>query len=126
MTQRIQITAGEVRLLAELTETETAVALLTALPLTGSGNRWGQEIYFPVAVHQGVGPEAREEMEVGELAYWPPGQAFCIFFGSTPASHDAEPRADSPVNPVGKVLGDCSQLTDVPDGAPIRVELVDE
>ena len=126
MTQRIQITAGEVRLLAELTETETAVALLTALPLTGSGNRWGQEIFFPVAVQQGVGPEAREEMEVGELAYWPPGQAFCIFFGSTPASHDKEPRAASPVNPVGKVLGDCSQLSDVPDGAPIRVELVDE
>ena len=126
MTQRIQITVGEVRLLAELTETETAVALLTAMPLTGSGNRWGQEIYFPVAVHQGVGPEAREEMEVGELAYWPPGQAFCIFFGSTPASHDEGPRAASPVNPVGKVLGDCSQLTDVPDGAPIRVELVDE
>ena len=88
MTQRIQITAGEVHLLAELTETETALALLSALPLTGSGNRWGQEFYFPVAVHQGVGPEAREEMEVGELAYWPPGQAFCIFFGSTPASHD--------------------------------------
>ena len=126
MTQRIQITAGEVHLLAELTETETALAVLSALPLTGSGNRWGQEIYFPVAVHQGVGPEAREEMEVGELAYWPPGQAFCIFFGSTPASYDAEPRAASPVNPVGKVLGDCSQLTDVPDGAPIRVELVDE
>ena len=126
MTQRIQITAGEVHLQAELIETETALALLSALPLTGSGNRWGQEIYFPVAVHQGVGPEAREEMEVGELAYWPPGQVFCIFFGSTPASYDAEPRAASPVNPVGKVLGDCSQLTDVPDGAPIRVELVDE
>ena len=126
MTQRIQITPGEVHLQAELTETETALALLSALPLTGSGNRWGQEIYFPVAVHQGVGPEAREEMEVGALAYWPPGQAFCIFFGSTPASHGEEPRAASPVNPVGKVLGDCSQLTDVPDGAPIRVELVDE
>ena len=126
MTQRIQITAGEVRLLAELTETETALALFTALPLTGSVNRWGQEIYCPVAVHQGAGPEAREEMEVGELAYWPPGQAFCIFFGSTPASHGEEPRAASPVNPVGKVLGDCSQLSDVPDGAPIRVELVDE
>ena len=126
MRQRIQITAGGVRLLAELTETETALALFTALPLTGSVNRWGQEIYCPVAVHQGAGPEAREEMEVGELAYWPPGQAFCIFFGSTPASHGEEPRAASPVNPVGKVLGDCSQLTDVPDGALICVELVDE
>lgn len=126
MTQRIQITAGEIRLLAEFTDTATALALLAALPLTASGNRWGQEIYFSVPVQQDAGPEAREEMEVGELAYWPPGRAFCIFFGSTPASYAEEPRAASPVNPVGKLLGDCSQLSDVPDGAPIRVELVDE
>mgnify|MGYP001212483337 CR=1 FL=1 len=126
MTQRIQITAGEVRLVAEFTESETALALLAALPLAASGNRWGQEIYFSVPVNQDVAPDARAEMTVGELAYWAPGRAFCIFFGPTPASHGAEPRAASPVNPVGKVMGDCSQLSSVPDGVTIRLELMEE
>ena len=44
MTHRIQITAGKVRLLAELSDTESALALWAALPLEAAGNRWGQEI----------------------------------------------------------------------------------
>ena len=126
MTHRIQITAGKVRLLAELSDTESALALWAALPLEAAGNRWGQEIYFSVPVHQPNAPEAREEMEVGELAYWPPGRAFCIFFGPTPASRGEEPRAASPVNPVGRVWGDCSRLGDIPDGARVRIESVGE
>ena len=61
-------------------------------------------------------------MEIGELGYWPPGKAFCIFFGPTPASTGNEPRAASPVNPIGQVAGDVSALTSVPDGAKVRLE----
>ena len=49
-------------------------------------------------------------MEVGEVAYWPPGQALCIFFGPTPASVGDEPRAASPVNPLGSIDGERSQV----------------
>jgi len=61
-------------------------------------------------------------MEAGELAYWPPGQAFCIFFGPTPASKGNEIRAASAVNIVGRITGDLSGLVDVPDGAEVKIE----
>ena len=52
----------------------------------------------------------------------PPGSAFCIFFGPTPASEGAVPRAASDVNPLGRVEGDASRFTRVPDGAPVTLE----
>ena len=55
-------------------------------------------------------PDAREAMAVGELAYWPPGNALCLFFGPTPASTDAQPRTASPVNPIGALDGDLAAL----------------
>jgi len=49
-------------------------------------------------------------MQIGELAYWLPGDALCIFFGRTPASTGNEPRAASPVNPAGMLNGDVQAL----------------
>jgi hypothetical protein len=57
--------------------------------------------------------DAREVVEVGDLGYWPPGKAFCIFFGPTPMSRSGEIRPASAVNIVGKVKGDASQFTQV-------------
>jgi len=125
VTHRIRITSGEIRLSAALNQTDTAQALLAALPLEAPANRWGAEIYFSIPVEREGAPDARAEMEVGELGYWPPGRAFCIFFGPTPASHGDEPRAASPVNPVGRVLDDPTRLEEVPDGAIVRIELAE-
>jgi hypothetical protein len=122
MGQAIRIKAGAVLLAAELNDSPTAAAVAAALPIRGKANRWGDEIYFRIPVRQDEAPEARAEMEVGELAYWPPGQAFCIFFGRTPASSDEQPQAASPVNPLGRVLGDVAQLRGVPDGAAVVLE----
>jgi hypothetical protein len=47
---------------------------------------WGEEIYFPISLSSEGDPDAREEVEVGTVAYWPPGDALCLFFGPTPAS----------------------------------------
>jgi hypothetical protein len=58
---------------------------------------------------------------VGELGYWPPGSAFCIFFGRTPASTDDRPRAASAVNIIGKVLGDATVFKAVASGTKIRL-----
>ncbi len=49
-------------------------------------------------------------MEVGDLGYWPPGQAFCIFWGPTPASEADEIRPASPVNVFGRILKDARLL----------------
>ena len=71
---------------------KTAEAVWNALPIKQSGNRWGDEIYFstPVSLSE---ENSRAEVEIGSIAYWPPGKALCIFFGSTPASRGNEPRA---------------------------------
>ena len=119
---RMRITAGNIAVEAELNDSSTARAIWEALPITGRGNRWGEEIYFSIPVQQDLAEDARAEVEVGELGYWPPGSAFCIFFGRTPASVDDQPRAASPVNPIGQVMGDATLLTQVRDGDVVTLE----
>lgn len=122
MRRRIQITAGAVSLPAALAGGPTADLLWEALPIRGRASVWGEEIYFEIPLQALQEPNAREEMEAGEIAYWPPGSAFCIFFGPTPASADERPRAASPVTPLGRVEGDASLFKAVPAGAQVRLE----
>jgi hypothetical protein len=86
--------------------------MLALLPATIRLSRWGDEYYgsLPKPLNVDEAPDAREEMAVGEIAYWPPGNALCLFFGPTPASTGLEPRAASPVNPVGTLSGDMTPL----------------
>ena len=62
-------------------------------------------------------------MAIGELAYWPPGNAFCIFFGPTPVSCGNEPRAANPCNPLGQILDDIAPLLEAQDGVNVQVHL---
>ena len=68
--------------------------------------------------------DARDHMQVGELAYWPRGSAFWIFWGPTPASEGEEPRAASDVNPFGLIHDDPSCLSAVQDGEMVRITFV--
>jgi hypothetical protein len=120
--RHITITAANISLSAELNDSPTADAIWNALPITGSANTWGDEIYFRIPVKMKEDAHARAEVAVGELGYWPPGNAFCIFFGRTPASTNEQPRAASPVNIIGRVLGDATQCRKVNDGATVRLE----
>ncbi|MHC4214429.1 MAG: cyclophilin-like fold protein [Planctomycetota bacterium] len=122
MPTQIKITAGEVQLDAELNDTSTAKSIIAALPIKANGNRWGAEIYFEIPVDAGLDQGARDVLEAGELGYWPTGNAFCIFFGPTPASTGDEIRAASDVNIIGKVTSDLAPLFDVPSGAQVTIE----
>jgi len=117
----ITISVNDIRIEAELGTSATAVKILEALPFESTVNTWGNEIYFtiPVAVQQEH--DARAEVEIGELAYWPLGKAFCIFFGPTPVSRDDKPRAYSPVNVFGRVLGNATAFKGIANGARILV-----
>jgi len=118
---RIKISVEDVSLVAELNDSATAQKIRDILPFEGSANVWGEEIYFDIPLHLPAEPDAREAVEVGELGYWPAGPAFCIFFGPTPVSRDEKPRAYSPVNVFGRVIGDVRQLKSVSGGAKVRV-----
>lgn len=119
---RIKITAGSVTMEADLNDSETADQIWEALPLEENAQIWGDEIYFEIPVTAEQAPDARANVEVGAIAYWPVGHAFCIFFGPTPASDGAQPRAYSPVNIVGQVSGDATAFKRVSAGARVKLE----
>ena len=99
----ITIRVGEVELNAVLYDTPTARQVARALPLTCRFNTWGDEIYFSIPVEAELEEDAREEVQIGDLGYWPAGSAFCIFFGPTPMSKDDAIVPASAVNVIGKI-----------------------
>lgn len=117
----ITISAGDISLPAELNDSSTAQQVWNALPIQGTAHVWGDEIYFEIPVRVAQSPDARAEVEVGELGYWPVGHAFCIFFGPTPVSTDERPRAYSPVNILGRVLGDATRFRRVREGTSVEI-----
>ncbi len=120
--RKIQITVKDHTYQVPLAETPTAQKLWEALPVEGTANLWGEEIYFEIPVSAPQEPDAREEVEVGTIAYWPVGSAFCIFFGTTPISQGNKPRAYSPVNLLGKIEGDISDLKNVQHGTVVLLQ----
>jgi hypothetical protein len=122
MPDSIAIATANVHIQAKLNDSPTAKAIIDALPIKAKAQRWGGEIYFTIPVQAQLEVDARDVLQAGELGYWPPGNAFCIFFGPTPASHGDEIRAASPVNVIGNVEGNLAQLWDIPDGADIFIE----
>ena len=119
--REINITAGSVTVSASLNDTDTAAMIWDALPIKASANTWGDEIYFgiPVSADEEMGQEV---VELGDLGYWPPGSAFCMFFGPTPMSRGDEIRPASPVTVIGRMHGDVTLLKRVPSGAPVLIE----
>ena len=121
MGRAIRIIAGDVVAAAELNDTKTATAIWAALPIETRGQTWGDEIYFDIGVR--AEPEAPQEtVALGDLAYWPPGSAFCIFFGPTPMSRGDEIRPASAVTVIGGVRGDAAVFKKVAAGTTIRLE----
>lgn len=107
MTVKIKLSLDGVGLTGELLDTPSAKALAKRLPLETSMSRWGEEYYGSIGDPlENISGPTQEQMAVGDLAYWEPGMAFCVFFGPTPASRGDEPVAAGPVHLVGKVSGD--------------------
>ena len=121
--RRVRISAGSVSAEAVLDGSSTASAVWDALPLAVPADTWGDEIYFGIPV-KAKAESPRETVEIGDLGYWPPGSAFCIFFGRTPASRGDEIRPASPVNVFGRVVGDATLFKKVRAGTVVRVERV--
>ncbi len=120
MPRTIRITAGNVTMDATLNETATASEIWDALPITARANIWGDEIYFAIPVHRDE-ENAKATVGLGDLGYWPPGNAFCIFYGPTPMSRGDEIRPASPVNIVGKVVGDAKEFKQVSSGTKVTI-----
>jgi hypothetical protein len=118
----IKILAGNLTLEAELHDTATGKMVFDMLPVTTPFSTWGDEIYFSIPVESELDETAVEEVALGDLGYWPPGKAFCIFFGATPLSTPGKIVPASAVNIIGKIKGDAARLSEVMHERQIRVE----
>ncbi len=120
--RQVQISAGDVTVIATLNDSPTSDELWDALPVTSAAQTWGDEIYFGIPVEAENDDCAEETVEMGAVGYWPPGNALCLFFGPTPMSAPGEIRPASAVNVLGSIEGDSKVLKSVPGGAKVTVE----
>jgi hypothetical protein len=127
VSRQILIRAGDVSATATLNDSSLAQALWRSLPMSARANTWGDEIYFSIVLDQsGVGPttDGVEVVSLGDIAFWPPGSAFCLFFGRTPASRGDEIRPASAVHLFGRIDGDPLVFRSVRSGANVTLEAV--
>jgi len=121
MERRIMIEAGGIGGEATLAESETAKAIWSSLPIESTCNAWGEEVYFSIPIALPLDETAKEIVDMGDLGYWPAGDALCIFFGPTPMSRGDEIRPASAVSIVGKIIGDPRIFKEVSSGTKVRV-----
>ena len=118
----IRIQIGEIEIYGTVNDSDVSKSVVSVLPINSSFNTWGDEIYFPIPIELDI-TDGQEVVLAGDIAYWPPGHALCIFYGQTPASIDGEIRAASEVYVIGNIQGDADVLKSVDKGAKISIEL---
>ncbi len=118
----IKIIIGTMRMDAELFDTSCAKTIADALPIETKPNEWGDEFYFEIPVKMDLDETATAKVAVGDMGYWPPGNALAIFFGPTPMSRGPEPVPASEVNIVGRIPGDARLLKKAKGATKIRIE----
>lgn len=119
---RITITseAQEIQFAISFLDNPTAKAVKLSLPISSKVKTWGDEIYFDTGITAPV-VNATTDVNIGDIAYWPDGKAFCIFFGPTPVSSDGKPVPASEVVVIGKADVKPEELKKVTSGSHILV-----
>ena len=121
MKRQLVIKSGSIKAKAEIDDSKTADAIWKSLPIKGTANLWGDEVYFEIPVEMEI-ENGRELVSAGDMGYWPTGNCFCIFFGPTPMSKGSEIRPASSVNVFGKIIGDARIFKQVKEGQTLTVE----
>lgn len=118
----IRIAIGRLVLNGELFDTGCARKISGILPIETAPNLWGDEFYFQISVRAEPDETATTKVKIGDIGYWPPGNALAIFFGPTPISNGPDPVPASEVNLVGKIFGDATVLKQEIAAGKIRIE----
>lgn len=124
MTTSIKITAGPITVNAELADTALAKTIAAKLPIETTPNEWGDEFYFGIPVRSGLDETATRKVKVGDIGYWPPGNAMAIFFGPTPMSSGADPVPASDVCLIGRITDDATLLRRASGARRIKIEKI--
>jgi hypothetical protein len=119
---RIRLRSPRLSIEVSLRDSETAKALLAALPFEAHAQTWGEEVYFTTPVSAALEPDARQVVEPGTVCFWTEGDALALPFGRTPISTDARPKLANPCNVLGSIIGDPMALAGIRAGQKIIVE----
>ena len=122
----IIIHIGQHEIHTQLRETATANAIYAALPFESAAQTWGNEIYFSTPVN-GINLEndAKEIVELGEIAFWVEGNCIAIGFGPTPISQTDEIRLAAKTNIWADTSYNLKTLKDVIAGDSIKVTITE-
>lgn len=121
---RIKITIGGIQLLADLKPNRTAQAIVEALPISAPVNQWGEEFYCKVPGVKDYRETAKNQVKVGDVAFWGNGEMLAVFFGRTPMSLGEDPVPADRVNVIGKIEGDAKILQQAVGATTMQVELL--
>ncbi len=124
--QKIKITIGGIQVVAELQPNRTAQAIIDVLPIHATVNQWGEEFYCKVPGVKDFRETAKNQVKVGDVAFWGMGEMLAVFFGRTPMSLGEDPVPADRVNVIGKILGDAKVLQQAAGATTMQVELLPE
>jgi uncharacterized protein len=122
----IKFTDSEKTAYIELDDSQspkTVKAILDNLPIEVKINRWGDELYTDKTPIVAEEENAQSVVNQLDVAYWPEGNALCLFYGPTPISKSPEEILPySPVNIVGKIMTKDDILDEIKDGRTIIIK----
>ena len=105
-----------------LRNTETARLIAETIPINSKIQMWGEEIFFGTNLQVKLEDDAKEVVQLGELAFWTEGSAIAIGYGKTPISIDQEIRLISPCNVWGDGNFKKSDFDNIKIGDDISLE----
>jgi len=111
MEKHIQITFPELKetVLIKVDDSQspnTVKAILDNLPIEVNINKWGKELYSDKTLIRAQEENAKSEVNLLDVAFWPEGSALCLFYGQTPISKPDKIEPYSPVNIVGHIVNE--------------------
>jgi len=109
--------------LDDINSPKTCKSILDSLPFSVNAHLWGEEIYTDESPITQPEENAKDLVELNDVAYWPNGRAICLFFGPTPIGEKGEIKPYSGVNVVGKIINtDRSVIENFKEGAKITFQ----
>ena len=107
----------------KLRSTKTAIAIKNILPFKSIVKTWGEEIYFEIPIEESLDLEndAKDIINIGEIAYWIEGKCIAIGYGKTPISKGNEIKLAARTNIWGDALLNIKELNRIKDGDEVVV-----
>jgi hypothetical protein len=111
--------------LDDINSPKTCASFIKSLPFSVSAHIWGEEIYTDESPITQPEENAKDLVELNDVAYWPNGRAICLFFGPTPIGKKGEIKPYSPVNIIGKITNpDKTILSKINEGMKITFDRI--